>query len=265
MTVRKSERFVKKFRRYFVLLSLILALILWHFLTLWLQLPAFILPPPALVWSRFLEALADGSLLNHSLITLFEVISGLILGAGLAIILGYGLAKVRWAEQLLSPYIIASQSIPVVAIAPLLIIWFKDGLLSKILIAALVVFFPILINTIVGIRSVPTDLYALMRSLQANRWQTLRMLEIPAALPVLLGGLRVGATLAVIGAVVGEFVGADQGLGFLINVGRGLYDTALVFVAVITLVIMAMYLYGLVLLIESRLLSWQRQSDQEFH
>jgi NitT/TauT family transport system permease protein len=142
----------------------------------------------------------------------------------------------------LSPYIVASQSVPIVAIAPLLVIWFGPGLFSKVLICALIVFFPVLVNTIVGLRSVPEELHDLMRSLQATRWQTIRYLEIPAALPVFLGGLRIGATLSVIGAVVGEFVGSDRGLGFLINIGRGQYDTALVFVAVFSLIIMALSL-----------------------
>jgi NitT/TauT family transport system permease protein len=101
-----------------------------------------------------------------------------------------------------------------------------------------------------------------MRSLQANRWQTFRFLEVPAALPVFLGGLRIGATLSVIGAVVGEFVGSDRGLGFLINVARGQYDTALVFVAVFVLIIMAMALYGMVVVLETRLLKWQQRPEE---
>jgi NitT/TauT family transport system permease protein len=165
-------------------------------------------------------------------------------------------------ERLLAPYIVASQSIPIVAIAPLLVIWFGPGVFSKVLICALIVFFPVLINTIVGLRSVPEELRDLMRSLQATRGQTFLLLEVPAALPVLLGGLRIGATLSVIGAVVGEFAGADKGLGFLINQGRGIYDTALVFVVVFTLIAMALALYGAVLLLERRLLSWQERSGQ---
>jgi len=137
------------------------------------------------------------------------------------------------------------------------VIWFGPGIFSKILICSLTVFFPVLINTVLGLREVPQDLRDLMRSLQATKFQTFWKLEVPAALPIFLGGLRVGATLSVIGAVVGELVGADRGLGFLINVGRGQYDTALVFVSLITLVIMALSLYGLVLLVETRLLSWQ--------
>ncbi len=114
----------------------------------------------------------------------------------------------------------ASQAVPIVALAPLLVIWFGFGGLSKVLVCALTVFFPALVNTIVGIRSVEPDLRSLMRSLQASRWQTFTLLEMPAALPVLFGGLKVSVTLAVIGAVVGEFVGADRGLGFLVNLAR---------------------------------------------
>jgi NitT/TauT family transport system permease protein len=224
--------------------------------------PVFVLPTPELVFLRFARALGDKSLFLHSAITLGEVLSGLFLGVGIATSLGYLLAKSLVFERLLAPYIVASQSIPVVAIAPLLIIWFGPGLFSKILISALIVFFPVLINTIVGIRSVPEDLYDLMRSLQANRWQTFRFLEVPAALPVFLGGLRIGATLSVIGAVVGEFVGSDRGLGFLINVARGQYDTALVFVAVFALIIMAMALYSMVVVLETRFLKWQQRPEE---
>ncbi len=223
--------------------------------------PDFILPTPGVVAARGLAALWDGSLLSNSLVTLSEVLSGLVLGVTSAALLGYLLAKSRSLESLLSPFIVASQSVPVVAIAPLLVIWFGPGLLSKVLICTLIVFFPVLINTILGLRSVPDDLRDLMRSLQATHWQTFTRLEVPAALPVLLGGLRIGATLSVIGAVVGEFVGANRGLGFLINQGRGVYDTALVFVAVFTLVMMAMMLYGMVVLLEARLLSWQRRPE----
>jgi NitT/TauT family transport system permease protein len=115
----------------------------------------------------------------------------------------------------------------------------------------------------VGVRSVPEDLRDLMRSLQASRWLTLRYLELPAALPVFLGGLRIGATLSVIGAVVGEFVGANSGLGYMVNYARGLFDTALVFVAVLTLIVLALILYGSVSLIEARLLSWQQRPTDE--
>jgi len=208
--------------------TLALGLFFWYAIVQIGDLRAFILPPPHLVWRRFLLALADGSLSRHTIVTLTEVLAGLLLGVSSASLLGYLLAKSRRLERLLSPYVVASQSIPIVAVAPLLVIWFGPGITSKVLICALIVFFPVVINTIVGLRSVPKDLHDLMRTLEATRWQTFTLLELPASLPVLLGGLRIGATLSVIGAVVGEFVGADRGLGFLINVGRGQYDTSLV-------------------------------------
>jgi len=244
-----------------VLISLALAILFWELEARYGGHPVFILPGPGLVLSRLLQSLRDGTLLRHTLVTLGEVTAGLTLGVGAATILGYLLAKSRLVERLLAPYIVASQSVPIVAIAPLLIIWFGPGLFSKILICSLIVFFPVLVNTVVGVRSVPDDLRDLMRSLRATRWQTLVKLEMPAALPVFLGGLRIGATLSVIGAVVGEFVGADRGLGFMINQARGQYDTALVFVAVLTLIALAMALYGLVLLLEHRFLAWRDRPE----
>jgi len=241
--------------------SLIFAFVLWEIIVKLGDFPPFILPTPALVWSRFWQVLWDGSIFRNILVTLGEVLVGLIIGVSVATTLGYLLAKSPVVERLLSPYVIASQSIPIVAIAPLLVIWFGPGLFSKVLICALIVFFPVLVNTVVGLRAVPEDLHDLMRSLQATRWQTFHLLEVPSALPVFLGGLRIGATLSVIGAVVGEFIGADRGLGFMINRARGQYDTALVFVTVFTLVLMAMSLYGIVVLLERRLLSWKDRSE----
>lgn len=242
--------------------SLGLALVIWYLVAAYSGIQPYLLPGPVRVWSRFLSALLEGRLLYHIAVTLGEVMAGLAIGVLAATILGYLLAKSQTFERLIGPYIVASQSIPIVAIAPLLVIWFGPGILSKVLICALIVFFPVLINTIVGLRSVPKELHDLMQSLQATRWQTFQYLEVPSSLPVFLGGLRIGATLAVIGAVVGEFVGADRGLGFLINIGRGQYDTALVFVAIFTLVGMALTLYGLVVLIETRLLAWQQQAEE---
>jgi NitT/TauT family transport system permease protein len=262
MADQKKRLSIKNLSGKFIIpVSILGALFLWQLVVFLGDYPPFILPTPLQVGQRLVEVLWDGSLIRHSLVTLGEVASGLAIGLGTAVLLGYWLAKLRWLERILAPYIVASQSVPIVAIAPLLVIWLGPGVVSKILVTALIVFFPILINVIVGVRSVSDDLYDLMLSYQATRWQILRYLEIQAAMPVFLGGLRVGATLAVIGAVVGEFVGADRGLGFLVNVGRGMYDTALVFVAVFTLVAMAMGIYGIVSLLERRLLAWQRRPD----
>ncbi len=240
-------------------LALIMFLSAWELLVRWQNYPAFILPGPGLVWQRFLALLADGRLLLHTTATVTEVLAGLALGLTVALVAGYGLAKSPLLERILSPYIVASQAIPIVALAPLLVIWFGFGSLSKILVCALTVFFPALVTAVVGIRSVDPDLRALMRSLQATRWQTFALLEVPSALPVMFGGLKVAVTLAVIGAVVGEFVGADRGLGFLINLARGILDTPMLFVALFTLVAIALTLYTVVVLLEYVLLKWQRQ------
>ena len=238
-------------------LVLLMALALWELVVRWGHYPAFTLPTPRRVAVRFLEAWREGSLQMHTLVTLREVFGGLALGLLVALVLGYALAKSRLLERILSPYIVASQAIPIVALAPLLIIWFGVGSLSKILVCALTLFFPVLINTIVGIRSVDAELQDLMHSLRASPWQAFTLLELPAALPVLFGGLKVGVTLSVIGAVVGEFVGADRGLGFLISLARGIFDTSLMFVALFTLMVIALALYLIVSLLESWLLRWR--------
>lgn len=257
MDIRALAHTLKSSRNWLGFGSLLAGLLAWWAASRYSGLPSFILPSPGQVWTRFLRALLDGSLFLHTGVTLLEILTGLLAGAMAATILGYLVAKSRALERVLSPYLVASQAVPLVAIAPLLVIWFGPGMFSKILICGLIVFFPVLVNTVVGVRAVPAALHDLMRSLRATRRQILLKLEIPAALPVFLGGLRIGATLSVIGAVVGELVGADMGLGFLINVGRGQYDTALVFVAVFTLILLALALYGIVAWAEKKLLSWQ--------
>jgi len=237
--------------------ALLAFLCLWQLLVTVGSYPTFILPAPAIVFRKLVVALADGTLSHHAWATLREVLLGLALGLSVATCLGYIFAKSKSLERLLSPYIVASQSMPIVALAPLLVIWFGFGTLSKVIVCALTVFFPVLINTIVGLRSVDENLVDLMRSYGATRRQMFTMLEIPAALPVLLGGLKIGVTLSVIGAVVGEFVAADEGLGFLVNLSRGLFDTPMMFVALFVLVIIALSLYGCVVLLENRLLSWR--------
>jgi NitT/TauT family transport system permease protein len=258
-TPKKGIEWLARHNGWLVLVSILIVLAAWSLIVSIVQMPAFLLPSPQGVWDKFTVTLRDGTLLSNAMVTLYEVLIGLSLGSVVAMALGYLLAKSRLMEKLLSPYLVASQAIPVVAIAPLLVIWFGPGIFSKILICSLTVFFPVLVNTMIGFRAVPENLRDLMRSLRATRWQKLRLLEIPAALPVLFGGLRIGATLSVIGAVVGEFVGSDRGLGFLINVGRGQFDTALVFVAVFTLILMALLLYGAAMLAEKRSTRWKAE------
>lgn len=246
-------------RNWLGVISLLLGLLVWYLITRYSGIPNFILPSPLSVWTRFLKALSDRSLVYHTGITLSEIVLGLLVGTSFATVVGYGLAKSRSLEKVLSPYLVASQAIPVVAIAPLLVIWLGDGILSKVVICALIVFFPVLVNTIVGVRAVPIALYDLMNSLHASRAQILWKVEVPASLPVFFGGLRVGATLSVIGAIVGELVDAERGLGFLLQLGDFQYDTPMVFVAVFMLIALALMLYGIVTLLEKRFLKWQEK------
>ena len=239
------------------LVSIMAGLLAWQIIARFSGLPRFILPAPADVWRSFIKTLTNGTLLYHTAITLTEVVLGMLAGVTFATVVGYMLAKSRTLEKILSPYLVASQAVPIVAIAPLLVIWLGGGILSKVLICALIVFFPVLVNTVVGVRAVPTALYDLMNSVRATKWQILFKLELPASLPILLGGLRVGATLSVIGAIVGELVDAQEGLGYLLQLGDFQYDTSMVYVAVFMLIVLALSLYGVVTLLERKFLKWQ--------
>lgn len=242
--------------------SFLLLLLAWHLFTVVGDYARFILPGPVDVGKQFGQVIRDGRLLRHALVTISEVIPGLLLGFAIATPLGYLLAMSPLAERLISPYLIASQAIPVIAIAPLLSIWIRSTYWSRVLVSVLVVFFPILINVIAGLRSVPPELYALMQALRASRWQIFRKLELPAALPILLAGLKVGATLSVIGALVGEFVQPkSQGLGFLLVTARYQFKTDLVFVVLLTLAAIALAMYGMVALLERHLLRWQENGS----
>jgi NitT/TauT family transport system permease protein len=237
------------------LLSLAAFLAAWKLLTLLTGTPAYILPAPEVVGERALRAIGSGVLWEHVWATLSEVVLGFALGAASAVTVGVALGKSVLIERVLSPYIVAAQAVPVLALAPLLDIWFGGGLLARVLVCALIVFFPIAIATMVGIRSADPLLREMLRSLGATPAQVTVRLEIPSALPVISGGLRVGVTLSVIGAVVAEWVSASTGLGVLINIAdQGLFDTPLMFVALAALGIIGLSFSSLVVLVERRLI-----------
>jgi len=236
--------------------SLAVFLLIWKAVVLLGDYPDYILPAPEAVVERAIRAIGSGVLWEHTAATLIEVVLGFGVGASLAIAVGTALGKSILIERALSPYIVAAQAVPILALAPLLDIWFGGGLLARVAICALIVFFPIAIATMVGIRSTDPLLDEMLRSLGATAPQRTRLLEIPSALPVIFGGLRVGVTLAVIGAVVAEWAGATTGLGVLVLIAnQGLFDTALMFVALVTLAIIGLVFYGLVVLVERRLVS----------
>jgi len=238
------------------LASLAVFLAIWKAATVIGGYPEYVLPAPEVVGERAIRAIASGVLWEHGAVTLLEIVLGFAAGATTAVVTGIALGKSVLIERVLSPYIVAAQAVPVLALAPLLDIWFGGGLLARVVICALIVFFPIAIATMVGIRSTDPLLDEMLRSLGATTPQRTRLLEIPSALPVIFGGLRVGVTLAVVGAVVSEWAGAGTGLGVLINIAnQGLFDTPLMFVALAALAIIGLVFYGLVVFVERRLIS----------
>jgi NitT/TauT family transport system permease protein len=229
----------------------------WEAVSLLALVPDIILPAPIEVAQGFGNELANGDLAANTATTLQEALGGFALAALVAGTLGYFIAHVRWLEVLAAPAIAASQAVPAVAVAPILITLFGFGLLPKVLVCAVVVVFPLLINTVTGLRSIERDYHDVARVFGASRLQTLRHLELPLAAPALLGGLKLGLSLAIVGAVVGEFVAADSGLGFMINTSIGNFDNAVRYVALITLALLSIGLFGLVTLLERIILRWQ--------
>jgi NitT/TauT family transport system permease protein len=234
--------------------ALVVFVLVWKAVVVVGGYPPFILPPPETVFGRFIGAWTDGTIEPHLAATLVEVALGLLAGAGFGLLAGYALARSTLVERIISPYLVAAQATPILALAPLLALWFGPGLVSKVVICGLIVFFPVAVATMVGIRSVDGGLLELGRSLRATRRQVLLTLEVPAALPSILGGLRVGVTLAVVGAIVGEWAGAEKGLGVLVNLARGsLFDIPLMFATLLTIALVGIVLYLAVVLVERRL------------
>jgi NitT/TauT family transport system permease protein len=237
-----------------ILGALVAFLAIWQLVVIVSGFPPFILPPPTAVFARWATALSSGLLTPHLVATLQEVAVGFAVGAGIALVAGYALARSALIERLLSPYLVAAQATPILALAPLLALWFGPGLVSKVVICGLIVFFPIAVSTMVGIRSVDAGLLEMARSFRATRRQVLTTLEVPAALPSILGGMRVGVTLAVVGAIVGEWAGAERGLGVLVNLARGsLFDIPLMFATLVTIALLGIALYLVVVVLERRL------------
>jgi NitT/TauT family transport system permease protein len=225
----------------------------WKALVVVTGLQPFILPPPEAVAARFVSAWSDGTFAPHFLTTLREVVLGFVLGAGSALVVGYLLARSAFVERVLSPYLVAAQATPILTLAPLIAIWFGPGLLGKVLICAVIVFFPVAIATMVGIREVDRSLLEMSRAFRASRLQTLLRVEIPGALPSIFGGLRVGATLAVIGAVVSEWAGADNGLGVLLLIAKGSrFDMPLALATLVTIAALGVACYLVVVAVERR-------------
>ncbi|NIE74265.1 ABC transporter permease [Pantoea sp. Tr-811] len=235
---------------------LLLFLLLWQWGPRLLGMPEFVMPPLSRVAEESVLMWQGSSLLEHTLITAFEIIVGFALGALLGVSIGVALGLSPSAEAMLSPYILALQIAPKVAFAPLFVMWLGYTIYPKILIAILIVFFPVMINVLSAIRTVDPDMINLVRTLNASRWQIFRLVEFPSAMAALFSGLRIASTLAVIGVTVGELVGGNQGLGFLLVDAEGQGNTAGVFVAIVLLTLIGVLAYGAVVWAEKRVLHY---------
>jgi NitT/TauT family transport system permease protein len=221
-----------------------------------LHVPSFIVPPLSMVAEEFVRAWSVNHLLLHTAVTAAEVLAGFVLGSLLGACVGYLLGMSPTAELALSPYILALQIAPKVAFAPLFILWMGFTIYPKILIAVLIVFFPVMVNVLTAVQAVDPDLINLARSFKATRSQIFWKIEFPSSLPPMFAGLRVGATLAVVGVVVGELVGGNRGLGYLLTFGEGQGNTPMVFVAIVMLTMVGAAVYFTVILFERRMLHY---------
>ena len=237
--------------------ALLLAFILvWHFYVTWFKVSKFIIPPPLLVAESFVELLTSPNTLKHTWITLYETLVGFALACVIGVGLGAVLGKTPWLERALNPFIIATQVVPKVALVPLFILWFGFGPESKIVVATVLAFFPILTNTILGIKSVDHGHKDVMTVLNAGSWHTFLWLELPSSLPAVLAGMEVGIVLAIIGAVVGEYLGGSTGLGYLAVASLNDYRTGMLFAVILLLTIIGFALYVLIGALRRLVIPW---------
>jgi NitT/TauT family transport system permease protein len=238
------------------LVLLVLFLAAWEWGPGLLRIPSFIVPPLSQVWTEFLRMLQLNNLMMHTGVTAAEVLIGFVLGSLLGAVFGYLLGMSPTTEVALSPYILALQIAPKVAFAPLFILWMGFTIYPKILVAILIVFFPVMVNVLTAIRTVDPDLVNLARSFKASRAQIFWKIEFPSSMPPLFAGLRIGSTLAVVGVVVGELVGGNLGLGYLLTFGEGQANTPMVFVSILMLTLIGGVAYLAVILLEQRVLHY---------
>ncbi len=237
-------------------LLMLVVLGIWELCVRALEVPVYILPPPSAIFRALYVGLSRLIYVQNTWVTVEETLLGFVAGTSLAFLLGTAIALSRRFEYFLYPYIVMFQALPKVALAPLIIVWFGVGLPSKIVNAALIAFFPLMVNTIVGLRSADEDRVSLMRSLDASEAQIFWMLRLPSALPFIMAGLEVAMIFALIGAIVAEFVGATSGLGVLINTLNFSGDVAGIFSILLILSVIGLVLNQAILAVRRRVLFW---------
>jgi NitT/TauT family transport system permease protein len=234
----------------------LLFLLAWQFLPPALGVPSYIIPTVTDLAREFTRMVQRENLMVHVVSTVTIATAGFVIGSFLGAAMGYVLGMSVFIEKVLSPYILGLQIAPKVAFAPLFIMWLGYNAWPKLLVTVLVVFFPILVNVLQSMKTIDRDLINLARAYSMNRLQIFWKIEVPASMPALMAGLRIGATLAVIGVTVGELVGGNTGLGYLITFGEGQANTAMVFNAIVLLTLVGIVLYGAVTMIEARVLHY---------
>lgn len=240
--------------------ALVVFLLAWQYGVRAVGIPAYLVPQPYDVATSLVQGFHSGPYLSDTLATLEEIGLGFVFGSVLGLALGVTVAWSSLLDRLFTPYVVALNGLPKVAVAPLIVIWLGQGLNSKILIAALVSFFPLAINTTNGLNSIEPSQLDLMRSLAASRRQVFWKLQVPKSLPQVFAGLEIAVVLAPIGAIVGEFVGAKQGLGYLIQVAIELVTPAEEFASFVILIVVSLVLFYAVKLVERRVVFWQKNS-----
>ena len=241
----------------------LLFLAAWQWLPGWWGVPEFVLPNASKTWDELFRIYGSERLLWHSGITALEVVIGFVLGAALGAAMGYALGLSPQIEAILSPYLLALQIAPKVAFAPLFVMWLGYTIYPKILVAILIVFFPVLINVLTAMRNLDADMINLARSFSATRLQVFFKVQCPATLPSLFSGLRIASTLAVIGVVVGELVGGNMGLGYLLVFFEGQGNTAGVFVVIGALTVIGILAYYAVVIVENRVLHYLPSAERK--
>lgn len=240
--------------RFGSLLLLAALLLAWEAACRALKISALVLPPPSAIAQSLWNGLASGYFWPHLRTTVIELVLGVLTGCAFGFAAGVALGEYAGLRRLLMPYVVASQVIPKLALAPLFVLWFGFGITSTVVITALICFFPLLENTLTALQQVAPERLELFRLLGASRAQTLWRLKLPSGLPAILAGFRVAVVLALVGAVVGEFIGASQGLGALVIASQGTMDTSLMFAVLVLIAALGMLAYQATLCLERRLL-----------
>jgi NitT/TauT family transport system permease protein len=233
----------------------------WEVLVHALEVPDYLLPPPSAIAVSLFYGLKSGLFIHHFFVTAFQTLCGFFVAAFSGIAIGALVAQFRVIEKTLYPLLVALQTMPKIAIAPLIIVWAGYGIQSKVMIAALIAFFPVLVNTIVGLKTCDQGKLDLMRSLRATRWEIFRMVKLPNALPFIFAGLNVAIVFAILGAIVGEFVGSKAGLGNLILESNFQFNIAQMFAILVILGAFGVSMNLIVRVIQRRLLFWSQSAD----